>query len=136
MWLPYSRSMPILAIVLMLAQQKLFMPPATDDQSRMAQRMMKFMMIFMGFIFFKVASGLCVYFITSSIWGIVERKMLPKPELDVEKFESRANDKSNGGRKKKDVVETTKNLPLRNEQALEQRRQRDRERKRKLRERQ
>ena len=28
---------------------------------------------------FKVPSGLCIYFIASSIWGLVERKMLPKP---------------------------------------------------------
>lgn len=138
-WLgPYFNLLPILTIGLMLAQQKLFMPPATDDQSRMAQRMMKFMMIFMAFIFFKVASGLCVYFITSSIWGIVERKMLPKPELNVEKFKSRG-DKSNsvfGRRKPEQESGQTDNMPLRNERALDERRQRDRQRKRKLRERQ
>jgi membrane protein insertase Oxa1/YidC/SpoIIIJ len=35
-------------------------------------------MIFMGFFFYKVASGLCLYFIASSLWGIGERKLLPK----------------------------------------------------------
>ena len=35
-------------------------------------------MIFMGFLFFKVPSGLCLYFIVSSMWGIGERKLLPK----------------------------------------------------------
>ena len=29
-------------------------------------------------MFFKVASGLCLYFIASSLWGIAERKLLPK----------------------------------------------------------
>ena len=29
-------------------------------------------------MFYKVASGLCLYFIASSIWGIAERKLLPK----------------------------------------------------------
>jgi len=57
----------------------MFTPPATDDQTRMQQSMMKYMMIFMGLLFFKVASGLCVYFIASSLWGIGERKLLPKP---------------------------------------------------------
>ena len=35
-------------------------------------------MVFMGFMFFKVPSGLCLYFIVSSLWGIGERKFLPK----------------------------------------------------------
>jgi len=29
-------------------------------------------------MFFKVPSGLCLYFIASSLWGITERKLLPK----------------------------------------------------------
>ncbi|MCH5377097.1 MAG: YidC/Oxa1 family membrane protein insertase, partial [Planctomycetes bacterium] len=77
-WLgPYLNVLPIITIVLFLLQQKMFMPPATDDQTRMQQQMMKFMMVFMGVMFFRVPSGLCVYFIASSLWGIVERKMLP-----------------------------------------------------------
>ena len=41
--------------------------------------MMQYMMIFMGVMFFKVPSGLCVYFIASSLWGLAERKLVPKP---------------------------------------------------------
>jgi len=79
-WLgPYFNILPIITIFLFLLQQKMFMPPATDDQTRMQQQVMKFMMIFMGFLFFKVASGLCVYFIASSLWGVAERKLLPPP---------------------------------------------------------
>jgi len=44
----------------------------------MQQRIMQFMMIFIGIMFFKVASGLCVYFIASSLWSVAERKFLPK----------------------------------------------------------
>ena len=44
----------------------------------MQQKMMKYMTIFMGLLFYKVASGLCLYFIASSLWGIAERKLLPK----------------------------------------------------------
>jgi YidC/Oxa1 family membrane protein insertase len=64
-------------IVLFLWQQKMFMPPATDDQTRMQQKMMKYMMVFMGLLFFRVPSGLCIYFIASSLWSIAERKLLP-----------------------------------------------------------
>lgn len=127
---PYFNLLPVIAIVLMFMQQKLFMPPPTDDQSAMAQKMMKFMMIFIGFVFFKVAAGLCVYFITSSIWGIVERKMLPKPELDTSRFDSDGSSKSSSAAVAKE------SLPLRNEEQLEDRKRRDRERKRKLRQRQ
>ena len=56
----------------------MFMPPPADEQQAMQQNVMKFMMIFMGVIFFKVASGLCLYFIASSLWGLAERKFLPK----------------------------------------------------------
>jgi YidC/Oxa1 family membrane protein insertase len=46
------------------------------------------MMIFMGFMFYKVPSGLGLYFITSSLWAIGERLLLPKithaqPALDA-----------------------------------------------------
>ena len=44
----------------------------------MQQKIMQYMMIFMGLLFFKVASGLCIYFIASSLWGLAERQFLPK----------------------------------------------------------
>ncbi|MCA9163839.1 MAG: YidC/Oxa1 family insertase periplasmic-domain containing protein [Planctomycetales bacterium] len=79
-WLgPYFNILPVVTICLFLAQQKMFTPPPTDDQQKAQQQMMTFMMIFMGVLFFRVPSGLCVYFIVSSIWGIAERKLLPKP---------------------------------------------------------
>ena len=56
----------------------MFMPPAADEQAAMQQKIMQYMMIFMGLMFFKVASGLCIYFIVQSLWGFVERKFLPK----------------------------------------------------------
>jgi YidC/Oxa1 family membrane protein insertase len=46
----------------------------------MQQKMMKYMMIFIGLLFYKVASGLCLYFIASSLWGVAERKLLPKTQ--------------------------------------------------------
>jgi YidC/Oxa1 family membrane protein insertase len=70
--------LPIITIFLFIIQQKMFMPPPTDDQTAMQQKMMKYMSIFMGFLFYTVPSGLCLYFIASSLWGIGERKLLDK----------------------------------------------------------
>jgi YidC/Oxa1 family membrane protein insertase len=75
---PYFNLLPIFTIALFIVQQKMFMPPPADEQAALQQKMMKYMMVFMGFLFFKVASGLCIYFIASSLWGIAERKLLPK----------------------------------------------------------
>lgn len=80
-WLgPYFNFFPLITVSLFLWQQILFTPPATNDEMKMQQQMMKFMTIFMGVMFFKVPAGLCIYFITSSLWGICERLLLfPKP---------------------------------------------------------
>ena len=75
---PYLNILPIVAVALMLVQQKWTMPPPTDEQQEQQQKMMKYMMVFMGLMFYKVASGLCIYFIASSVWGFCERQMLPK----------------------------------------------------------
>ncbi|MCC6491497.1 MAG: YidC/Oxa1 family insertase periplasmic-domain containing protein, partial [Pirellulales bacterium] len=76
---PYLNILPLVTIVLFLLQQKLFMPPPTNEQAAMQQKIMTYMMIFMGLLFYKVPSGLCIYFIASSLWGIAERKMVPPP---------------------------------------------------------
>lgn len=73
-WLgPYFNVLPVIVVVLYLTQQKMFMPPATDEQSAMTQKMMSIMTLMMGLFFFRVPAGLCIYFITSSCWGICER---------------------------------------------------------------
>ncbi len=75
---PYFNLLPVVAVALMIAQQKMMTPPPADEQQAMQQKMMKYMMIFFGLMFYKVAAGLCVYFIASSVWGFCERKLLPK----------------------------------------------------------
>ena len=65
----------------MLVTQKMSMPPPANEQAAMQQKMMKYMMIFFGLMFYKVAAGLCLYLIVSSLWGIAERKLLPKNQL-------------------------------------------------------
>jgi YidC/Oxa1 family membrane protein insertase len=78
---PYFSLLPVLAVALMIVQQKFLMPPATDEAQEMQQKMMKYMMIFFGIMFYKVAAGLCIYFIVSSLWGLAERQLLPKAKL-------------------------------------------------------
>jgi YidC/Oxa1 family membrane protein insertase len=75
---PYLNVLPILAVVLMIVQQKMMSPPPADEQQAMQQKMMKYMMVIIGFMFYKVAAGLCVYFIATSLWGVAERRLLPR----------------------------------------------------------
>jgi YidC/Oxa1 family membrane protein insertase len=76
---PCFNLLPIIAVTFMIIQQKLLTPPPTDEQQEMQQKMMKYMMIFFGVMFYRVAAGLCLYFIVSSGWGLAERKLfLPK----------------------------------------------------------
>jgi YidC/Oxa1 family membrane protein insertase len=78
-WLgPFFNILPVIVVVLFLAQQKMFMPPATDEQTRLTQKMMNIMTLMMGLFFFRVPAGLCIYFITSSLWGICERVLVKK----------------------------------------------------------
>jgi len=77
--------LPIVAVALMVVQQKMFMPPPTDEQQEMQQKMMSYMMVVMGAMFYKFPSGLCVYYISSSLWGFGERKLLTwwKPQTAI-----------------------------------------------------
>jgi YidC/Oxa1 family membrane protein insertase len=77
---PYFNVLPIIAVALMVVQQKLLMPPAMDEQQEMQQKMMMWMSVVFGVLFYKVAAGLCLYFIISSVWGVAERKLLPKKQ--------------------------------------------------------
>ncbi len=88
-WLgPYFNILPVLVVGLFLAQQKMFMPPATDEQTAMTQKMMNVMTLMMGLFFFRVPAGLCIYFITSSLWGIGERILVKKTLPQKSHFDS------------------------------------------------
>jgi len=75
---PYLNLLPLVAVGLMMYVQSKMMPKSDDPQVQMQQKTMKFMMIMFAFFFYKVAAGLCIYFICSSVWGMIERKLLPK----------------------------------------------------------
>jgi YidC/Oxa1 family membrane protein insertase len=94
-WLgPYFNIFPLITIFLFMVQQKLFTPPAITEEQKQQQKIMNFMTIFMGVMFYKVPAGLCIYFITSSLWGIAERKLLPKPKPGAVPEASKVPEKS------------------------------------------
>ena len=81
---PYLNVLPLITVGLFLLQQKMFMPEPANEQAALQQKIMKYMMVFMGLMFYKVPSGLCLYFIASSLWGIAEKKMIPPPTAPSE----------------------------------------------------
>lgn len=96
-WLgPYFNVLPVIVVVLYLTQQKLFMPPATDEQTALTQKMMSVMTLMMGLFFFRVPAGLCIYFITSSAWGICERIIVKRTLPDKKHFDLSSLEGGNG----------------------------------------
>jgi len=98
---PYFNLLPLLTIVVFQVQQRMFMPPPADEQQKMQQQMMSFMMLFIGVLFWKVAAGLCVYFLASSLWGIAEKQLLPKPKKDGRGDPTPRHQQADAGRKRR-----------------------------------
>jgi len=73
---PYFNLLPFAVVALMLIQTKLFAPPATTPEQKQQQQVMNVMLVVMAVMFYKVPSGLGLYFITSSLWSICERLLL------------------------------------------------------------
>jgi YidC/Oxa1 family membrane protein insertase len=70
--------LPWLSIGLMLLNQKFTMPPPADEEQALQYKMMNVMMLVMVVMFYRVPSGLCLYFIASSLWGTSERLLMKK----------------------------------------------------------
>lgn len=77
---PYFNILPILSTAVILLQQKLAMPPATTPEQEAQQRMMKIMMMMMAIFFYKIAAGLCIYFVCGGLWALAERQLIPVPK--------------------------------------------------------
>lgn len=75
---PFFNVLPVIAVGLMMYQQAKMMPKSDDPQVQAQQKMMKYMMVIFGVMFYKVAAGLCIYFIAGSLWGLAERRLMPK----------------------------------------------------------
>jgi YidC/Oxa1 family membrane protein insertase len=63
--------------------------------------MMKYMTVFMGVMFYKVPAGLCIYFITSSLWSIMERKLIIKQPVRLVDFSGKDSGGKEGGKDSK-----------------------------------
>ena len=79
--------LPILMVILWVAQQRM-MPKPTDEQQAKMQRMMLFMPVVMGVFLYTYAAGLSLYMITQSALGIFEirviKKLWPVDDTEVE----------------------------------------------------
>jgi len=82
--------LPIITICLWVVQQKMFMPPPATEEQALQYKVMNYMMIFIGFMIYRVPAGLCVYFITSTLWGISERKLIDYMKSDEKKADEPA----------------------------------------------
>ncbi len=74
--------LPFLCAGLMMAQQQ--MSPRSDNpQARQQQKMMMFMPLFLLFVLYTAPSGLMLYFMMSSLFGVIEQKYI-KRHLEAE----------------------------------------------------
>ena len=78
---PYLNLLPVLGVILIALQQHLTMPPALNDEQAQQQKVMKYMVVLMGVFFYRVPSGLSLYFICSTAWVLLERQFIPKPKV-------------------------------------------------------
>ena len=73
----YFNVLPILMTLLWWLQQKL-MPKSDDPQQKQMQVMMQFMPILFGFMLYNYAAGLALYMTVSSLFGILEARLIKK----------------------------------------------------------
>ncbi|MEC8513493.1 MAG: YidC/Oxa1 family insertase periplasmic-domain containing protein [Planctomycetota bacterium] len=82
--------LPILMVILWIGQQKVMPKPATtNEQQAQMQKIMMWMPIMFGFFLYNYASGLSLYMITTSAFGIIEstviRRVWPIDETEQTK---------------------------------------------------
>ncbi len=76
-WVPYFNLLPLLMVVLWLVLQA-GTPLPEDPQQRQMMKIMRYMPVLFGIMLYNYASGLMVYMITSSVFGIVEQRVTRK----------------------------------------------------------
>jgi YidC/Oxa1 family membrane protein insertase len=75
---PYINILPIFMLVAMIFQQKT-QPRAADPQQASQQKTtMYIMLVVIGFIFYSMPSGLVLYFLTSTLVGIGETRLIKR----------------------------------------------------------
>jgi YidC/Oxa1 family membrane protein insertase len=76
-WLPHFNLLPILMVGMWLWLQA-GTPLPTDPQQRQMMKIMRFMPFIFGITLYEYASGLMLYMITSSAFGLVEQRVTKK----------------------------------------------------------
>lgn len=94
--LPEQISIRILPLAMVASQfwMQSTMPTPTADPSQM--RLMKFMPVAMGFLFYGFSSGLVLYWLTSNVVGVLQQLMLnrlPSEPIDIERPKGRRKKK-------------------------------------------
>ena len=69
--------LPIVMVVTWVIQQRM-MPKSEDPQARQQQKFMMFMPIMFGFMLYSMASGLTLYWTSSTFFGIIEQKLIKR----------------------------------------------------------
>jgi YidC/Oxa1 family membrane protein insertase len=94
--------LPILMTIASLVQQ-FTMPKPADPQQAQTQKMMMFMPVLIGVMFYPYASGLSLYWLTSTTLGIVEQRMIKLQIKHMEAhgaFAPEEEETERGGRQK------------------------------------
>jgi YidC/Oxa1 family membrane protein insertase len=73
----YLNILPPMMVFLWILQQKV-MPKPTDEQALKMQKMMMWMPIVFGFFLYNYSSGLSLYMITTSLFGVLEQTVIKK----------------------------------------------------------
>ncbi len=69
--------LPVIYVILTILQQKM-QPKPTDPQMQQQMRMMTFMMVFFGFLFYAFPAGFLLYFIAGATIGMIESKIIKR----------------------------------------------------------
>jgi len=69
--------LPLVMVATYILQQRM-QPTPTDPKQAEQQKMMRWLFPLFGLLFYTMPSGLMLYFITSSAWGIAEQKVIKK----------------------------------------------------------
>jgi YidC/Oxa1 family membrane protein insertase len=91
------RILPIVMIISQFVMQK--MTPATAGGDPNQQRMMKFMPLIFGFMFYNFSSGLVLYYLTSNLVGIAQQWFFNKTSIAAVAAQSVQPPKKRMGRK-------------------------------------
>ena len=94
------RILPVAMVIAQFVMQKMTPNPSADPNQ---QKMMMFMPLIFGFMFYSVSSGLVLYWLTSNLVGIVQQwfinKSMPAPPEAAPPQPVAAKSKKGGGRR-------------------------------------